>query len=1042
MMRHKIEEFRVCFDNSPVPFCVLHMLRDENNEPCDFEFVYLNRALAELEGVAYEKLDGHRFYEVFKNADRKWLAFYAQAACGGKTHSMKDYSPEIKKYLTVLSYPVREDYCASMLSDDTAYELHLEHENERLAFIINDSHIYPFECDLITNTLYNEKFTAKIEGMALTVEDFPEAFIARYVHPDSAAEYRRLYEDMKNGLAFSQANIRYVFGSKEDTMIVRMRNSFDRAGRPVRAYGTAQSISAITEMDRQYHIALRQHHINSWVIDVKNNIITSGAAVSSDTNGDCIPTPDSLEALGIKWGILRDDRQIFIEAYKRLLNGENNVSIRLRRQKDESDAIDWYAIYFDAVFDEDGSLSKVYASSVNINRQVENEKNYAEFENLQRIVTKNTIASIRLNLTANTCYQSFAGDSADLYDGTFGSADEFFEYVNRIAGHTLQSRFSRAAMLELYTKGFTARENEMLFQFGGSGRRFVRAVTELMENPYTHEVEALMYAIDINREKRLQTVMDKLVQSDYEFIGILNTTDGLLTIIGKDSQKVGTGTSNAVIDYNENLPKAVDWLVRSEEREQAYAALRIENVLEKLELERSYSCAFLGRSQSGIKRIMWKFMYLDEDRKDVMITRQDITDAFKLENEQHERLQRALDEAQRATRAKTEFLSRMSHDIRTPMNAIINLADLAKDDISNQAKLRSDLDKIRLSGDFLLGLINDILDMSRIENGKLTLTPCVYPVERFEGYMESVMTPLFAARNINFVWIKNNVIPALYVDEVRFNQVFFNLLSNAAKYTPEGGTVTFRVNPVKFDEKHYCAQYIVADNGIGMSRDFLERAFQPFSQAESTSAYIGTGLGLSITKAIIDALGGDIKIESELGRGTTVYVTLDLPIPDAREMQAAQNDAAAKPAAETQGRLCGRVLVAEDHQLNREIIVRLFSKLGLEAVCVENGAQALDMLGGNPKGYFDFILMDVRMPVMDGIAATKKIRALHDEDISGIPIVAMTADAFSEDRNRCMEAGMDDYLAKPVDLKKLHEVAERIIAGKTARAAKGEKGRE
>ena len=390
-------------------------------------------------------------------------------------------------------------------------------------------------------------------------------------------------------------------------------------------------------------------------------------------------------------------------------------------------------------------------------------------------------------------------------------------------------------------------------------------------------------------------------------------------------------------------------------------------------------------------------------------------------------LEIAVRKAVQASRSKSDFLSNMSHDIRTPMNAIINLTNLAREDIHNETLLLSDLDKIKISSDFLLSLINDILDMSRIENRQFQLSPKVYTAQRFVNYLNSLMAPLFSAKDIRFVIDIEKRIPAIYVDEVRFNQIFFNVLSNAAKYTPNGGTVTFSTKILQFDESHFHGAFSITDTGIGMSEAFLSKAFEPFEREKAVEAYVGTGLGLSITKAIVDAMGGTIELKSTKGKGTTVTIVLDLPLPDANMLSASLQREKMDEIHALGFEYSGKVLVAEDHPLNQEIITRLLQRKGFSVECVENGALAVERIKTSPDDTYLFILMDIRMPVMDGLTATKQIRELENRLTATIPIIAMTADAFVEDRNRCLAAGMDAYISKPVNLSELLGIIKKIL---------------
>ncbi len=389
--------------------------------------------------------------------------------------------------------------------------------------------------------------------------------------------------------------------------------------------------------------------------------------------------------------------------------------------------------------------------------------------------------------------------------------------------------------------------------------------------------------------------------------------------------------------------------------------------------------------------------------------------------------------ADSSSRAKSEFLSNMSHDIRTPMTAILNLTDLSLEELEQPELLKDDLSKIKMSGHYLLGLLNDVLDMSRIESGKMTLSPSVYTHAEFVNYMDSMTAPLCKQRGIHFDWDKGTTGYDVYVDITRFNQIFYNLLSNAIKYTPEGGSVSLLVKNNRVKDGVLTCDFVIQDTGIGMSEEFQKKLFIPFERAENVNAYAGTGLGLSITRQIVDLMHGAIHIESALGKGTTV--TLMLPMPIATEAQRRawrdNRDAARESASahKTEKRLM-RILLAEDHQLNQEIITRLLQKKNYEVQCTSDGAEALAAFLESTVGFYTAIIMDIRMPVMDGLAATQAIRALDRSDAKTIPIIAMSANAYDEDVKKSLDAGMDAHLSKPIEPDKLYETLAMLIESK------------
>ena len=380
--------------------------------------------------------------------------------------------------------------------------------------------------------------------------------------------------------------------------------------------------------------------------------------------------------------------------------------------------------------------------------------------------------------------------------------------------------------------------------------------------------------------------------------------------------------------------------------------------------------------------------------------------------------EQARKEAEQANAAKQEFLSSMSHDIRTPMNAIIGMTSLALDNTDDPKRVRDYLGKIALSSKHLLGLINDVLDISKIESGKMTLN--VEPVSLREAMdsIVNIMQPQVTAKNQQFKAVAQEILSEnVRCDGVRLNQVLINLLGNAVKFTPEKGAVQLTVyqETLPEDASRVRTHFLVSDTGIGMSKEYQKVIFESFSREDNTRVRKteGSGLGMAITKCIVDAMGGTISVRSEQGRGSEFHVVLDLERAAAPAASEAA-DGAAERANDVvlKGR---RILLAEDNELNWEVAKELLSILELELDWAENGEICVEKFRNSPAGHYDAIIMDVRMPVMDGYEATAAIRRLERED-ADIPIIAMTADAFSEDIQRCLERGMNDHLAKPIDI--------------------------
>ena len=387
----------------------------------------------------------------------------------------------------------------------------------------------------------------------------------------------------------------------------------------------------------------------------------------------------------------------------------------------------------------------------------------------------------------------------------------------------------------------------------------------------------------------------------------------------------------------------------------------------------------------------------------------------------------ALQSAERASKAKTDFLSNMSHDIRTPMNAIIGITTLMKNELHQPEKLAEHLGKLESSGQLLLGIINDILDMSRIESGKTTLNVEKMNLPQQISQLDSIIRQQAGQRSQSFTVSTNLQHENVLADPNRLNQVLMNILSNAVKYTPTGGHIRLEVEELPRNEHYARYRFVVQDNGIGMSEEFQKHIFEPFERERTStvSKVQGTGLGMAITKSVVDLMGGSISVESATGKGTRFEVVLEFPI-DA-EADTVQETQVPPEEEENASPLSGmKFLCAEDNALNAEILQMLLETRGASCTICSNGQEIVDAFANVKPGEYDMILMDVQMPVMDGLEATRRIR--NGENPLGriIPILAMTANAFLEDMQKSKEAGMDAHLSKPVDIAALEQTVKRF----------------
>ena len=396
--------------------------------------------------------------------------------------------------------------------------------------------------------------------------------------------------------------------------------------------------------------------------------------------------------------------------------------------------------------------------------------------------------------------------------------------------------------------------------------------------------------------------------------------------------------------------------------------------------------------------------------------------------ERERELQEALEKANQANRAKSEFLSRMSHDIRTPLNGIIGFLEMESSGKASPELLQEKRRKVRVAADHLLSLINDVLNMSKLEDGKVEFAREAFDVQELAEETMAIMDIRAAEAGIRMErkgGLAKLPYPYVYGSPLHIQQIFVNILSNAIKYNKPNGTVTVAVSCDHEESGKVFYTCSIVDTGIGMSPKFLEHLFDPFVQekVDARSVYHGTGLGMSIVKSLVDQMGGTIEVQSKAGEGSEFVVTLPFDIARKEDLPAA---AEKTESSSIEG---VRILLAEDNDLNMEIATELLKEQGAIVTGVTNGAEAVVAFASHPQGTYDLILMDIMMPVLDGLEATKQIRTLNRPDAARIPIIALTANAFAEDSKKCKDAGMNAHLTKPINLEKML----RTICGLTGK---------
>ncbi len=488
------------------------------------------------------------------------------------------------------------------------------------------------------------------------------------------------------------------------------------------------------------------------------------------------------------------------------------------------------------------------------------------------------------------------------------------------------------------------------------------------------------------------------------------------------------------VSMRQSLDRYIEEFVYEEDREMMREASSQEMLKKELEKKDLYYVNYRVADEGRMKYYQMKVVRTgaDDGNRGIVIGFRSVDAETREEMKKKSLLEDALLQANKANKAKSVFLSNMSHDIRTPMNAIVGFTTLALAHQDKKERVEEYLNKIKSSGDHLLNLINDVLDMSRIESGKMHLEekPCCLP-EVLQD-LRNILQADISAKKLQLKIETINVMDRdIYCDKLRLNQVLLNLLSNAVKYTDEGGmvTVTLVEHPgAPAGSANY--EFLIRDTGIGMSEDFVKHIFEPFERERNStiSGIQGTGLGMAITNNIVNMMNGSIKVSSEQGVGTEFSVSFTFRLdPEAAKHHAATTEEKREKKKGSSRPHSGRILLAEDIELNQEIAVTILEESGFSTEVAENGKIAVDMVRRSEPGYYQLVLMDIQMPEMNGYEATREIRRLEDKELASIPILAMSANAFEEDKQEAMKCGMNGHISKPIDVKTLLETLDSII---------------
>ncbi|MCI1721734.1 MAG: response regulator [Lachnospiraceae bacterium] len=807
-------------------------------------------------------------------------------------------------------------------------------------------------------------------------------------------------------------------------------------------YASYRDISKEVQL-RQELDSQRQKNVEKTLLDTIGRLPTCSILYRENKDGPIVPerfskeylcfrgyaeneTPDAKEN-GFLQTVHPDDRDCVIRELA-ASHGERGMHPVVVRILIRGDGYKWVSANFTWFFiSEVKYLYVVFTDIDELKKQDQLlQDQYDAAQSFLDSVADSYLMTQRSNLTQNKV-DALRGYGAPSVSWEGRSYEELTERMMRGVKEekdrkNLAELIDRSCLFSSFEKGNRTITREFRSTPDGQETLWLQGVTTLSKHPKSGDIFAF-FAVSSIREKKLsEAIIKKIVAEQCDYVSCIDAKRQRIMLFIPNKRWKGRETVHVDSDYEETLNTIFTKYVLLEERGRYREFMKLSNVLALLEKKESISALFHSNEESGIRSKLLEFSYLDKANGLLSLVKTDITEAQQQQLEQEARLRRALERAETATAAKSEFLSGMSHDLRTPLNGVLGFTSFALEE-KNPKKKQEYLKKIASSGQLLLDLVNDTLDLSRIESGKAVPEPETVMSDDLVPAVVTALRPTAELKGVQLIEkLSHYQNEPVWADRLKINKIALNLISNSIKFTHAGGTVTVTPYCRSAGSEKECCGFIIEDTGIGMSEEFMKHMYEPFSQEKRSESVQtpGTGLGLSIVKKYVDLLGGTIQVESHLHAGTRWEVVIPVT--------KLQNGLEEKPKAESPEVLKGRrILLCEDNQMNTEIASMLLKNKGMMVDSAENGLIGLKKFVASKEGYYDLILMDIRMPEMDGYEATRNIRALERQDALIIPIIAMTADAFEESVRAAKEAGMDAYITKPVEPRKMYETLQQYI---------------
>ncbi len=787
------------------------------------------------------------------------------------------------------------------------------------------------------------------------------------------------------------------------------------------------TIIKLQENEERLNAVYQRAELFFWEIDINSGNVTSSSFgtnifknlnLNDKTFANDFIIPADVEYFTAMTKLAATDKE-----------SHNSFDVRVGQSIDKCE---WFRISYDILSDNEGTPLTLLGLAQNINElKLEQRRLDEEIQNIDAASqNKDVLATMSINLTDNKVenftYQPSLNFTVDR--DTVTSYTSIIEVLSdTLITKNHQEEFLKVQSVEALSHAFENGENNLSFDFLIDTENFpsvwVNTSIRLYKHPSTKKLMCFTYYYNINDIHTTKEIINRVVENGYLHISIIDTKNR------KISLSIDNGDEHLYFNNNDIFDRSLmEFFAKYTEQRHAesnFDCCCLSNVIDELKDRAEFTFQFSTHSTQKKQRILFTFSWFDEEKTKILLLVTDITDIYQQEIKRSEELGKALEAAVFANKSKTDFLSRMSHEIRTPMNAILGMSKLGID-IAESEEVSAYFTDINNSGNYLLGLINDILDMSRIEQGKMEIFNNYENSGELIRSIEVVIRHLAEAKNIDFsIDILGDKVNYIYTDKLRTQQIYINILNNAVKFTESGGKVKWVIDSEILDDESIKISTIITDTGCGMSKEFLNHLYEPFSQEKNISmnARQSTGLGLSIAKGIVEKMNGTISVESELGKGTTFKIDFIR-----RYKNDVQKPTFSEETDDAKTILNGKkVLLCEDHPLNTTLAVKLLEKIGMSVETAENGLIGVEKFNNSSENEFAAVLMDIKMPVMNGFEATAKIRALNRQDAKSVPIIAMTANAFAEDKELSKKAGMNEHLSKPIEPELLYKTLSDYI---------------